>query len=156
MERSEVPQIISVEYPYKNNWRRQDAEEFSQQITAPCYVFGFSDGAETAARLASINPHVRAAFIHSINVSNIEIPSRVTLYCYATENDRAPFVYERTIEFHLRQYGPKRMAVLPYEPFSSPATKFELRFMKPLRHQFHNCLECLACDIQGMLKKNGS
>ena len=152
MERSTIPKIIQVEYPYKNNWRASDADEFSKSIVEPCYVFGFSDGAEMASRLAAINPNVKAAFVHSTNVVNIKVQQHVRLFCYGTYGDRTG-TYERTVEFFNRQDCPKWFAALEAERFGAQATKFEIRFMKPLKHQFHNCLEYhLIVDIQQMLK----
>ena len=152
MERSTVPRIIEIEYPYQNNWRASDADEFSKSIVEPCYIFGFSDGAEMAARLAAINPNVKAAFIHSINVVNIKIQPHVRLFCYATTRDRTG-TYGRTVDFFHHQTCPKWLASLDVKIFNPPATKFEIRFMRPLCHQFHNCLEYhLPNDIEQMLK----
>lgn len=152
MERSRITGLIPTEYPYKNNWRALDADEFSKSIVEPCYVFGFSDGAEMASRLAAINPNVKAAFIHSTNTPNIQVQPHVRLFCYATMGDRTP-TGRRTLEFFNRQTCPKWFASLDADSFGPQATKFELRFMRPLRHQFHNCLEYhLPHDIQQMLK----
>lgn len=152
MERSRITGLIPTEYPYQNNWRASDADEFSKSIVEPCYVFGFSDGAEMAARLAAINPNVKAAFIHSINVVNIKVQQHVRLFCYGTTRDRTG-TYGRTVDFFNRQTCPKWLASLDTEIFKPPATKFEIRFMRPLCHQFHNCLEYhLPNDIQQMLK----
>lgn len=132
-------------YPYHGNWTARRAESLSAQIREPAILFGFSDGAEAAARVAAINPNVRALIVHSIASIGTKIPQAVKFWAFRTTGDKTP-TFEGTKRFFDRQSHGQLATLLP-SPFAGPKTIIERRFLEPLNHQFHNAMPMLVAIL---------
>lgn len=132
-------------YPYHGNWTPRRAAALSAQIREPAILFGFSDGAEAAARIAADNPNVRALIVHSIVSIGTKIPPSVKFWAFRTQGDKTP-TFDGTKRFFDRQSHGQLATLLP-SPFAGPKTIIERRFLEPLNHQFHNAMPMLVAIL---------
>ena len=142
-----------ADYPYYGNWTPRRAALLSDRISEPSILFGFSDGAEAAARIAAKNPNIKILVIHSIMGAGISVPKSVELFAFRTSGDRTP-TYDGTKKFFDQQSHGQLLTLLP-SPFPGPKTMVERRFLEPLKHQFHNAIP-LFVAILNRASSNGS
>lgn len=140
----------NVETPFRWNWTVRHADALSKTINGPTTITGFSDGATAALQIATNNPYIVAAYIHSpmLYVGVIRrIPQSLTVF--RTEGDKTP-TYEGAFHSYARVKMLRTENVtlipLPYVSFDRP-TLFERLFLIRNRHIFHNCLDYLPPEM---------
>lgn len=139
-----------AEYPYQGNWTPRRAALLSDCISEPSILFGFSDGAEAAARIAAKNPNVKVLVIHSIMGAGVVVPKSVEFFAFRTSGDKTP-TFDGTRRFFDQQSHGQLMTLLP-SSFDRPKTFIERRVLEPLNHQFHNAMPMLVAILNRSIR----
>jgi hypothetical protein len=146
-----LPDFVVEEY--RHNWTERNAIELARKLNAGrelVRLIGFSDGATAALTVANHCDYVREVYCHSCQYREHRIKREFETRFFATIGDRAgtildgESIYDQTLATfeQYAQHDRRRNSIefLEWVPFKRP-TMFEGMVLRPLGHQFHNCVD---------------
>lgn len=129
---------------YSPNWTYRTAQNVSKKITTPTILFGFSDGATWAIRIAADNPNIRLVLVHSTLVPSVICTTPAVFY--RTKGDKTGCFSGTQRAFNNHQSPNKLLIDLDPVPF--PGKTVKETFLQAVNHQFHNANELIVQHIK--------
>lgn len=145
------PKLPLPTYFYYNaNWTYRTATRVSSKLTTPTILFGFSDGATWAIRIAADNPNIKLVLAHSCLVPSV-ICTTPTVF-YRTKGDKTG-CYSGTLRAYQNHRSPNKL-LFTLDPVPFPGRTVKEVFLEAMDHQFHNANNLITENIKDYLNGN--
>lgn len=145
------PKLPLPTYFYYNaNWTYRTATKVSSKLVSPTILFGFSDGATWAVRIAADNPNIKLVLAHSCILPSVICNCDAVFY--RTKGDKTG-TFSSTLRAYQNHRSPNKM-LFTLDPVPFPGRTVKEVFLEAMDHQFHNANNLITEHIKDYLNGN--